>query len=187
MTASPAPQESRFALRFFAVAATVFCGAGLLAWALVSATAPAVTGERAYFPGAFWLSTALLIAGSVLLQRAHFNVQVERQQPFRRALLSALAVGALFVGVQSYGLWALVRNVDPAEGIAGVNIFLFMLAGLHGLHFSVALLFLVFVSLKGLAGRYDHEYYWGVTVCAFFWHVLGAAWLAILGVFLTAS
>jgi heme/copper-type cytochrome/quinol oxidase subunit 3 len=58
---------------------------------------------------------------------------------------------------------------------------------LHGMHFVVALLFLCHITVQAMADRYDHEYYWGVTVCAWFWHALGVAWVAILFVMLIAQ
>ena len=63
----------------------------------------------------------------------------------------------------------------------------FAFALLHGVHFIVALLFVVFVFLRAFADRYDHEYSWGVTFCAWFWHALGIAWLAIMTAFLIAG
>jgi len=38
----------------------------------------------------------------------------------------------------------------------------------------------VYVTVQALADRYDHEYYWGVTLCAWFWHALGLVWCVIL-------
>ena len=58
-----------------------------------------------------------------------------------------------------------------------------MFAVLHVLHFTVAMMFLVYVMLRSFQDRYDHEYYFGVTVCTWFWHVLGIVWVAILLVF----
>jgi hypothetical protein len=54
---------------------------------------------------------------------------------------------------------------------------------LHAMHFTLALMFLVWVTLGAFADRYDHEYFWGVVVCAWFWHALGIAWGCILIVF----
>lgn len=65
----------------------------------------------------------------------------------------------------------------------GANGFVLVFVTLHGLHFFVALLCLIFVMLQAYANRYDHEYHWGVTVCSAFWHLLGLAWFAILAVF----
>ncbi len=50
----------------------------------------------------------------------------------------------------------------------------------------VAVLVLVYVIVQGLSNRYDHEYYWGVVVCTYFWHALGWVWLCILGASLIA-
>jgi len=51
----------------------------------------------------------------------------------------------------------------------------------------VALLFLVFIYLRALADRYDHEYSWGVTFCGWFWHGLGIIWITIVAVFMVAG
>lgn len=178
------PSRGEFARWFFLVAVLVFATAGTLAWLLIDLEG--ADGFGGAFPRVFWLSTVLLVCGSVALQRALGQVRVERQKPFRRALLVALLIGAAFVGVQIYGLWCLVRSRHSAEA-AEVNAFVVVLVALHALHFTVALLFLVFVTLNALADRYDHEYWWGVTVCTGFWHVLGAVWLAILAVFMITS
>ena len=68
----------------------------------------------------------------------------------------------------------------------GAHVFAFVFVALHAMHFVVALWFLTFVTLKARYERYDHEYYWGVTVCTWFWHALGLVWLAILAVFAVA-
>ena len=78
----------------------------------------------------------------------------------------ALVSGILFVGVQIYGLQCLIRNQVAEDVQTGANAFIVIIAALHWMHFSLALLFLVWVTLNALADRYDHEYSWGVTLCA---------------------
>jgi heme/copper-type cytochrome/quinol oxidase subunit 3 len=109
-------------------------------------------------------------------------VRRERQKPFRRSLLIALVSGTLFVGIQTYGLACLIRNQLPDDVQTGANAFIVVIGALHAIHFSLALLFLVWVTLSALADRYDHEYSWGVTLCAWFWHGLGIVWLGILAI-----
>jgi cytochrome c oxidase subunit 3 len=174
--------QSRFALRYFVTCLAVFGAGGGLGYLLIHWARPGPVADRLVFPTAFWCSTVLLAAGSVWLHRALHHVRLERQRRFRRSLGLALAAGMAFVAVQSYALWCLLKTQDPADVATGVGAFVFVLAFLHGLHFSVALLFLAFVMLSALADRYDHEYYWGVTVCTYFWHVLVVAWSAILAV-----
>lgn len=140
---------------------------------------------RARIPGAFWFSTLFLIGGSVSLHWAVSYVRREKQRPFRICLWLGVISGTLFVGVQSYGLWVLVRYFR--QGTAGsdefvVGEFAAVFAGLHAIHFLVALLFVIYTTMHALSYRYDHEYYWGIKFCAWFWHALGIVWVVILAV-----
>lgn len=186
MTGKTTRRESGFALRFIFASLAVFGLAGGLAYALIHFGNTA-TARSQILPPAFWLTSALLATGSVALYSASNYVRIEKQRPFRRCLLVALAAGTLFVGFQSYGLACLLSRQNPADVATGVNAFIFVFATLHGLHFALALWFLVFVTLRAFADAYDHEYSWGVTVCGWFWHFLGAVWLCILAVFLITA
>jgi cytochrome c oxidase subunit III len=179
--------QARAALRFFAIAA----GVGLLA-SLVTLLALALFGTTRgpgrLFPPAFLVSTSLLAAGSFSLARAVHYVRRERQRSFRRWLLTGLIAASLFVGVQAYGLaWMLPNERTAQAASTGVIAFVMALTTMHAMHVVVASLFLSLVTVRSFAERYDHEYYWGVSVCAWFWHVLGIVWLAILAVFAIAA
>ncbi len=54
---------------------------------------------------------------------------------------------------------------------------------LHGLHVTVAMMVLSYVTLRALNDRYDLEYSFGVSVCTWFWHILGVVWIFILGAY----
>ncbi len=149
--------------------------------------APKPRPDLPVLPAAFAVSTILLVVVSVSLERAIASVRRERQAPFRRWLVAALAAGAAFTSSQAWGLSALRLSPDPSDDAAGVNTFLFLFAFLHAVHVTVALLFLSHVVVQAFAERYDHEYYWGARFCAWFWHVLGLAWLVILAAFSLAA
>ena len=182
-----APQRSDSALRFFAVSAALLVAA-LTVSSVLHAVAPAVDRrEPTRFHPAFAATTLLLFGGSVALSRAVAFVRRERQRPFRRSLMGALLCGTLFVGIQSFALSMLIRQ-QPAEDMpTGAGAFVAVIASLHAMHCVVALLCLVYVTVQAFANRYDHEYYWGVTVCAWFWHVLGVAWCAVLATMAIAA
>ncbi|MBX3439461.1 MAG: cytochrome c oxidase subunit 3 [Planctomycetaceae bacterium] len=174
---------TRAARRFFATVLGVSLLAALTEAAVSRAPGLAPRAPE-IFPPAFWISSGLLLGGSILISRALGYVRREKQGPFRWTLVTTLVVGALFVGVQSFGLWTLMpHDRTPQAAQAGVNAFVLMLAALHALHFVVAVLFLSFVTVRAFDDRYDHEYHWGVTVCAWFWHALGVVWIGILAVF----
>jgi heme/copper-type cytochrome/quinol oxidase subunit 3 len=178
---------SQVALRFFVAAAAAFCMAGLVALLLIDLHRSFGLGVARSVPPAFLISSLLLFGASANLVRAVGAVRIERQRAFRRSLVLALGLGALFVGVQSYGLSCLLENQHTrTAATTGEYAFAFVLTTLHGLHVTVALLFLSFVTVRALGDRYDHEYYWGVTCCAWFWHALGIVWMGVLAVFAIA-
>lgn len=176
------------ARRFFlatVLQATVVLAVSLLLIAVFGRQPP---GDRLRLPWAFVLSTVLLAVGSWQLEQARVHVRREKQSAFRRSLLQALVFAMAFVAVQGYGLWAIDkggRSADEAQ--LGVHGFVIMFTVLHAMHFLVAQSVLLWVTLSAFADRYDHEYSWGVTFAAVFWHILGVVWMCILFVFTTAS
>jgi cytochrome c oxidase subunit III len=184
--------ESRFALRLFCLTAGVFGIASAIDFALTRTFLPARPPTGTFLvPTAFAFSTAFLILCSVALGRALTSVRRERQPPFRRALLWALASGTAFVGVQAFGLWCIVQNLQGArnagEAELGPTALVLGAAALHCLHVTVALMVLSYVTLQGWSDRYDHEYWFGVAFCANFWHILGVLWVFILGAYIVIS
>ena len=175
-------QRSEFALRFAFVSGLLFLVSGALGSLLLRLFPVNATSRSALFPPAFLISTVLLAVGSVSLSRACAFVRRERQVPFRRSLLISIGAGALFVTTQSYALTVLVRQTPASHVAIGAKAFVAVLAALHVMHFAIALMFLVYITVQAFADRYDHEYYWGVTICAWFWHALGIVWILVLGV-----
>lgn len=177
-------RPSRLAVRFFGVAAVALASAGAVTTLLIHAARNTPPATHARIPWAFWWSTLLLAAGSFFLHRAVQFVRREKQRQFLICLWAGVVSGTLFVGVQGYGLWLLTRAYRDGipsgsdELVAGEFGVLF--AGLHAAHFIVALLFIIYTTVHALSHRYDHEYYWGITFCAWFWHALGIVWAVIL-------
>ena len=174
---------SRQALHFFLLAVCSITAAALLLCGLIAAFGRLPSESPILFPPAFAFSSALLLFGSFSLHQAIRFVKQEKQPQFRGWLLLSLATGTLFMGVQSYALWSMYpAERAAAEASRGVSAFVMCFATLHGLHFLVAVLFVAFVVSRCWGDRYDHEYYLGIQVCAWFWHTLGVVWLAILAV-----
>lgn len=179
-------RRSNVAVGFFVLSVVTLAVSFGGAWLLLRASSVAPQDNRFQFPPAFAVSTVLLLLGSVSLQTASYHVRCERQRLFRRRMLQSLIVGMGFVIFQTQGLWTLLPQKKAAEEI-GLRDGAFAFALMHGVHFIVALLFVVYVVLQGFAGRYDHEYSWGVTFCAWFWHALGIIWLVIVSGFVIAA
>ena len=144
--------------------------------------------EKLRLPAAFQFGTIFLAIGSWCLHDAHANVRLERQRRFRTSLLVALGAAVLFVSVQSYGMWALIKSISPQlEMQTSIHSMVIMFAAIHAMHFLVAQSILLWVTLSAFADRYDHEYYWGVTFAGWCWHALGIIWIGILCIFVIAA
>ena len=179
-------KPAAFAVIFFFAATGLLLGALGGAWLAVQLTPASPAWNQMAFIISFVSSTGLLTAGSVQLARATVFVRAERQPEFRRCLAWALVIGMAFVCVQTYGLQSLIiRQTDNIAAELMHAAFAFIL--LHAIHVVVALLFVVFIYLRALADRYDHEYSWGVAFCGWFWHGLGIIWIAIMAVFTVAG
>lgn len=179
--------QGTFIIYVFLVVVAVGLVAGLSAFGLARlAPSTAAPDPGLQLPWAFAISTVLLIVSSFAQHRGIGYVRLEKQRPFRKWLMIAVVIGTLFLALQSYGLWCLMASEVTTDTQTGVNAFVFVLAFLHALHVGVAMMVLVFVTLRGLTDRYDHEYFWGVIVCAFFWDALGLIWLFILAIFAIA-
>ena len=84
-------------------------------------------------PWQLWLSTALLVAGSVALQLASGGVKRANWAPARVLLLAGGALVLAFLGVQLWAWQALLAvHVVPAGNPAAS--FFYLLTALHGLH-----------------------------------------------------
>lgn len=189
LTNRPTETAGGFAVRFFHVLVLVFGVAFGLATALIYAVPILKSPDTVSLPWAFWASSGFLFATSLMLHRGVSSVRWEKQLRFRQSLFIALILGVAFVATQSYGLYCLLSHQPRTAEAAstGPTAFAFVLTVLHAMHVSIAIMFLTFVYLKSLTDRYDHEYYWGVMFCAWFWHALGMVWLAIILVFVVAT
>ena len=91
------------------------------------------------------------------------------------------------MALQGSSLSWLLQRQTPDDVATGAAAFIIIAAALHAMHFVVAILFLAYIVVNAGFDRYDHEYYFGVTVCAWFWHALGLLWIAVLVVIAIAS
>ncbi|WP_088959166.1 bb3-type cytochrome oxidase subunit III [Variovorax sp. HW608] len=127
-------------------------------------------------PWQLWVSTALLVAGSLSLQRA--SAASRRADALRaRGLLLAGGLCAIaFIGAQ---LWAwnalLAAQVMPAGNPAGS--FFYLLTAMHGLHVAGGLSAWAWVMRTFRRG--PERGGWRIALCARYWHFMLAVWLAL--------
>lgn len=129
-------------------------------------------------PWQLWLSTALLIAGSISLHMASAFGHRRRWSGAHLLLLAGGMCAFAFLGVQLWAWQALLANrVAPAGNPAGS--FFYLLTAMHGLHVAGGLVGwgLALSGFHRQAGSIQLAR--RMTLCARYWHFLLAVWLVL--------
>ena len=137
-------------------------------------------------PIGMWAATMVLLAGSVSIHRALHAIRGGRQTACSRLLAVALVLGVLFLAVQSWNWWELIRRSLTASSNLGAFTF-FMLTGLHAAHVIGGFALLAIVWERSRRGRYDGQLHSGVTYAAMYWHFLDGVWLVLFAVLFTLA
>lgn len=129
-------------------------------------------------PWQLWLSTGLLVAGSVMLQQAAVAARLLQRDQARALFLAGGACALAFLVAQ---LWAwqalLAMQVKPVGNPAGS--FFYLLTMLHGLHVVGGLIgWSVTARLVWHGGDASHIARF-ITLCARYWHFLLAVWVVL--------
>lgn len=139
-------------------------------------------------PRTLWISTALVMLGSVTIHRAVVAVRREWQTAFRGWLAATLVLAVGFVIVQTPALGSLILQHGEqlrAAGAEGRPMALygaiFFLIVLHALHVVGGIVSLAWVTYRAGQHAYDHEHYMPISHVAFYWHFLDAVWLVMYG------
>jgi cytochrome c oxidase subunit 3 len=180
------PQEARLrqgAWLFLAMLAVFFlsCMILFLLYALTRSKSADLPIAPLEIPFSFIATTFLLVGISGALHLAVQSARHEQQLALRRYVSLAFIQSMLFLLVQSFGMaWLAVVHfkIDkPEETLYGLT---FFLALVHALHVVGGVVAMVFVMVKVWRHMYDHENYWGVVYCAWYWHFLDIVWLLML-------
>ena len=130
-------------------------------------------------PWQLWLSTAVLVAGSVAMQFAADAARRSRWPRARAGLLAGGACAAAFLGVQ---LWAWGTLQQAQVFISGnpAASFFYLLTAMHGLHVIGGLVAWSVTARSVWPAAEPAHAARGMALCARYWHFLLAAWLALL-------
>ena len=132
-------------------------------------------------PAGLWLATVVLLAGSVTIHRALRAIRLGERAGSTRWLQTTLALAFVFLFVQSWNWWGLIRlHLTAASNLYAFTFF--MLTGLHAAHVIGGIALLVIVLVRSLRGRYGSDHHGGVTYAAMYWHFLDAIWLVLFAV-----
>ncbi len=183
-TLLPSDQRHRLGGILFLVSLLVFFLSSILLYLIYAFWRRDDPQSSIPLPPAFLISTACLIAVSLLVHTATRTVRRDRHGVTCMLLLSSAIAAILFMSVQFEAMTQMLGGPalrgGTGKGVAGM---VAVLALLHALHVAGGVISLGIVSVRSLQGRYDHERHWPVDFAAQYWHFLDAVWLCMLAAF----
>ena len=133
-------------------------------------------------PRQLWLSTALLVLGSVLLQRASWLASELGSHSQRRWLMAGGGCAVAFIAVQWWAWQALLSQQITPVGNPAASFF-YLLTAMHGLHVAGGLVGWAFTVRAASREPDPVEVTWRIALCARYWHFLLLVWLALFASF----
>ena len=129
-------------------------------------------------PWQLWLSTALLVAGSVTLQQASAAAREARWQRARALLLAGGACALAFIGVQLWAWQALQAIRVVAVGNPAASFF-YLLTAMHGFHVIGGLVGWTVTTRLAVRSGGTARAAELIALCARYWHFLLAVWIVL--------
>ena len=126
------------------------------------------------------LSTLVILASSLLLQRAVRAMRTLDAAGLRRGLAAAAGLGTTFLLVQCLQWWTLFRHGLSFAGTTYGSIF-YALTGAHAVHATVGVLWLLLIAWRQREAWVSDRRQRKVEVCALYWHFVGWVWLGLYG------
>ena len=125
--------------------------------------------------GVTGINTIVLLFSGYTMIRALLSARKDSQKELRRWLLVTGVLGAIFLVVQGSEWVRLVHHgFTLSSGVYG-SIF-YVLIGCHALHALVAVVWVLGVLAKAIAGRFTVDHYLGVEICAIYWTFVVVLW-----------
>jgi cytochrome c oxidase subunit III len=141
------------------------------------------------------VNTFILICSSVTMVKAFAAIENGDQRMLRIWLVATAVLGAIFVGIQvveynvlSHEGFVPAAASYAAHGRAGGETVLggplygatfYTMTGFHGLHVSIGVLCLIFVSIRAFMGKYTQGNHGGVEIVGLYWHFVDLVWIIL--------
>jgi len=130
-------------------------------------------------PSVLWLNTLLLVISSISIEVARIDARKDKWRAAGASVLTTALLGIAFVTGQ-FAAW---RDL-VAQGVYvptnPYSAFFYILTGLHVLHLTAGLMFLLYVAwriFKRGGGQNDGLLTTLLNLSATFWHFFGALWI----------
>jgi len=122
------------------------------------------------------ISTLVILASSVTMQKSLAALKRNRIEPFKKLLALTIALGLVFLDLQ-WVLWRSVSALGIHFGSGQYGAIFYAFTVIHALHIVAGLSALIWVLVRARRGVYSAHNWFGVRSVAFFWHFVDVVWL----------
>ena len=134
-------------------------------------------------PIAFYYSTAIMIISSVTIFLAGKSFSERRMVRYKKLVVATAILGLVFMLLQWLGFRHLWKTGTTLQG-SGAGQFLYIIAGLHGLHVLGGVIALFTLYLKARNTRIRSYNAVPVGVVSTYWHFVDLLWIYLFIFFL---
>ena len=134
-------------------------------------------------PKIFWVSTAVILLSSLIMQMALRSFKQREMQRYRLLIAFTFVLGIVFVILQWLGFVQLWDQQVTLKG-SGAGQFLYVIFGLHAVHVLGGVIALMIIFVKAFLGRTKSYGSIPVEVMATYWHFVDILWIYLFVFFL---
>jgi len=163
------------------IAAIIMMFAGLTSAYIVKREQPGWTSFTT--PIAFYYSTAVMLISSVTIFLAGKSFKERRMVRYRKLVGATTILGLVFISLQFLGFRHLWETGTTFHG-SGAGQFLYIIAGLHGLHVFGGVIATLTLWLRAGNTRIRSYNAVPVDVVSTYWHFVDLLWLYLFIFFL---
>lgn len=164
-----------------ALASIVMMFAGLTSAYIVKSTQ--ANWEVVDTPAAFYYSTAAILLSSLTIQWALRAFRQREMQQYRLLMGVTGLLGLAFVVLQWYGFQWMWANGVRFTG-SGAGQFLYIIAGLHGLHVLGGIIALLVIIARAFIGATKSYNVLPVEIISTYWHFVDVLWIYLFVFFI---
>ena len=125
------------------------------------------------------INTLILLTSGWTLTMAHWALKKEKRTALVVWMFATVALGALFLGLQSYEYVHAYQDLGLTLGSGIYGSTFFMLTGFHGLHVTVGSIMLLVIAFRCMKGHFQPKHHFGFEAVAWYWHFVDVVWLVL--------
>lgn len=165
-------------LLLFAMLSMTMMFAGLTSAFVVSKSRPDWLKDFV-LPSAFYVSTALILLGSLTMHMAKKYIQKDQRAATTKMLWATLLLGILFFVFQFIGFQQIISQGYYFTGSASsiTTTFLYVVTLTHLLHLLGGIISLVVIIYNHFKQKYNSSQTLGIELGAMYWHFLDLLWI----------